>query len=115
MIGQILGICGLPGTDPVFAPCADSPAQCCCRGVTRRSPFQRSLLARARAELADHGGTLRLVGVALPEFLAALTAAPLDEVFLVYDTVREHAAGDGATRRKQRPTSSVQRCADWPS
>ena len=47
-----------------------------------------TVLARTRADLADHGGTLRLVGVALPEFLAALTAAPLDEVFLVYDAVR---------------------------
>ncbi len=56
-----------------------------------------TVLARTRAELADHGGTLRLVGVALPEFLAALNAAPLDEVFLVYDAVRR-SADDGPGR-----------------
>ena len=50
-----------------------------------------TVLARTRADLAERGGTLRLVGVALPEFLAALTAAPLDEVFLVYDAVRRNA------------------------
>ena len=75
-----------------------------------------TVLARARAELADNGGTLRLVGVALPEFLAALTAAPLDEVFLVYDAVRGYASDDGASPPpEQRPTSSVQRRVAWPS
>ena len=38
---------------------------------------------------------MRLVGVALPEFLAALDAAPLDEVFLVYDAVRQNADDPG--------------------
>jgi hypothetical protein len=46
--------------------------------------------------------------VAVPEFLAALTAAPLDEVFLVYDAVRG-PADDDATPREQRPTP---RCSD---
>jgi hypothetical protein len=50
-----------------------------------------TVLARTRADFADRGGSLRLVGVALPEFLAALTDAPLDEVFLVYDAVRQNS------------------------
>ncbi|WP_433784719.1 STAS domain-containing protein [Actinomycetospora sp. CA-101289] len=70
-----------------------------------------TVLARTRAELADHGGSLRLVGVALPEFLAALNAAPLDEVFLVYDAVRRRADDDPHAR--ERPTTSVQRRTDW--
>jgi hypothetical protein len=58
------------------------------------------VLARTRAALADRGGTLRLVGVAMPEFLAALRTAPLDEVFLIYDTVRSYpVAGVPAPRR----------------
>ncbi|WP_433037821.1 hypothetical protein [Actinomycetospora sp. CA-053990] len=65
------------------------------------------VLARARAELAHDGGSLHVVGVALPEFLAALSDAPLDEVFLVYDTVRSEVAPE--TRR----TSSVRRRTDW--
>ena len=65
------------------------------------------VLARARAELADDGGSLRVVGVAVPEFLAALSDAPLDEVFLVYDTVRSEVS-PGA-----RCTGSVRRRADW--
>jgi hypothetical protein len=71
-----------------------------------------SVLARTRAELADQGGTLRLVGVALPEFLGALTAAPLDEVFLVYDAVRR-TVDDAALPRQTRPTASLQRRTDW--
>ncbi len=71
-----------------------------------------TVLARTRAELADHGGSLRLVGVALPEFLAALNAAPLDEVFLVYDAVRR-STDDGPDARETRPTASVQRRIDW--
>ncbi len=71
-----------------------------------------TVLARTRAELADHGGTLRLVGVALPEFLAALNAAPLEEVFLVYDAVRQ-SANDGSDAWGSRPTASVQRRTDW--
>jgi hypothetical protein len=69
------------------------------------------VLARARARLADGGGTLRLVGVALPEYLAALTTAPLDEVFLVYEAVRGCAADDGAAPRRRRPSGT----GTWPS
>lgn len=65
------------------------------------------VLARVRAELADDGGFLRVVGVAVPEFLAALSDAPLDEVFLVYDTVRSEVPAE------PRQTSSVRRRADW--
>jgi hypothetical protein len=65
------------------------------------------VLARTRAELADDGSSLRVVGVALPEFLAALTEAPLDEVFLVYDTVRSEVAPE------ERATSSLRRRTDW--
>jgi hypothetical protein len=68
-----------------------------------------TVLARTRADLADHGGTLRLVGVALPEFLAALTAAPLEEVFLVYDAVRQNSD----RTRSTEDTRSVQRRIDW--
>lgn len=59
------------------------------------------VLARTRTQLADHGGSLRMVGVALPEFLAALTTAALDEVFLVYEAVRHDTTRrtrDGSTR-----------------
>ena len=65
-----------------------------------------TVLARARAELADRGGTLLLVGVALPEFLAALRTAPLDEVFLVHEAVRRHAE-DTPTRRRTRATPAA--------
>jgi hypothetical protein len=64
-----------------------------------------TVLARTRAELAAHGGTLWLVGVALPEFLVALNAAPLDEVFLVYDAVRR--ADDPRTTSVQRTDRSA--------
>lgn len=70
-----------------------------------------TVLARTRADLADHGGTLRLVGVALPEFLAALTDAPLDEVFLVYDALRRDA-DDSPLPREPRRHASVQRRTD---
>ena len=65
------------------------------------------VLARARAELADDGGSLHVVGVAVPEFLAALSEAPLEEVFLVYDTVRSEVSPEA------RRTSSVRRRTDW--
>jgi hypothetical protein len=55
-----------------------------------------AVLARARADLSDLGGSLRLVGVALPEYLAALSVAPLDEVFLVYDALRPPARRETA-------------------
>ena len=73
-----------------------------------------TVLARTRADLAERGGTLRLVGVALPEFLAALSAAPLDEVFLVYDAVRRHA-DDTPSAHGESPAASVQRRGDWSS
>ena len=66
-----------------------------------------TVLARTRADLAERGGSLRLVGVALPEFLAALTAAPLDEVFLVYDAVRRNAEDTPSA-----PVASVERRVD---
>ena len=47
-----------------------------------------TVLARTRRALIDRGGQLHLVGVVLPEYLAALRDAPLDEVFLVYDAIR---------------------------
>lgn len=65
------------------------------------------VLARVRAELADDGGFLRVVGVAVPELLAALSDAPLDEVFLVYDTVRTEVSSEA------RQASSVRRRTDW--
>jgi hypothetical protein len=73
-----------------------------------------TVLARPRADLAEHGGTLRLDGVALPEFLAALSEASLDEVFLVYDAVRR-SADAGATPGEVHPTASVRRRVDWSS
>lgn len=47
-----------------------------------------TVLARTRAELADHGGTLQITGMALPQFLDVLDHAALDEVFVVYDALR---------------------------
>jgi len=57
------------------------------------------VLAKARRDLLAEDGKLRVVGVAVPEILAALSAAPLDEVFIVYDAVR-----DRESRRRSRPT-----------
>jgi hypothetical protein len=51
-----------------------------------------TVLTRTRRALIDRGGRLNLVGVALPEYLAALYEAPLDEVFLVYDAMRHISA-----------------------
>lgn len=75
-----------------------------------------TVLARTRAALAEQGGTLWLVGVAVPEFLAALIAAPLEEVFLVYDAVRREAEATGVDRARSRGTipGSVRRRTDWP-
>ena len=62
-----------------------------------------SILAETRHALTERGGTLHLVGVALPEFLAALRGAPLDEVFLVYDAVRQDPRrGVGRQSRRHR-------------
>jgi hypothetical protein len=48
-----------------------------------------TVLARTRTVLGEKNGMLQVVGVSLPEYLAALTTAPLEEVFLVYDAVRQ--------------------------
>jgi hypothetical protein len=72
-----------------------------------------TVLAHGRAELAGRGGTLRLDGVALPEFLAALVAAPLDEVFLVYDAVRRNGDDMRIRRHGARVDGSVRRRTDW--
>jgi anti-anti-sigma regulatory factor len=47
-----------------------------------------TVLARAHAQLADDTGALTITGVKLPQFLTALQAAGLDEVFVIYDAVR---------------------------
>jgi hypothetical protein len=57
------------------------------------------VLAKARRDLLAEAGTLRVVGVVVPEILDALSAAPLDEVFIVYDAVR-----DRESRRRSRST-----------
>lgn len=57
-----------------------------------------TVLARTRRALIDRGGQLHLVGVVLPEYLAALRDAPLDEVFLVYDAIRRMPAQRAVTR-----------------
>jgi hypothetical protein len=65
-----------------------------------------SVLAETRQALTERGGTLHLVGVALPEFLAALRGAPLDEVFLVYDAVRrDPRRGVGRQSGRHRRTT----------
>lgn len=74
-----------------------------------------SVLARTRADLVEHGGSLWLVGVAVPELLSALIAAPLDEVFLVYDAVRRDRESARADRSRTRAdVGSVRRRSDWP-
>ena len=45
------------------------------------------VLARARTVLAQRNGSLRLTGVASPDFLAALAGAPLEQAFLIYEAV----------------------------
>lgn len=47
-----------------------------------------TVLARTHTQLADATGSLDIVGVKLPQFLAALRHATLDEVFVIYDAVR---------------------------
>jgi anti-anti-sigma regulatory factor len=47
-----------------------------------------AVLVRARNQLADVDGELKIAGVNLPQVLDALGAATLEEVFLVYDAVR---------------------------
>jgi anti-anti-sigma regulatory factor len=47
-----------------------------------------AVLVRARNQLADVDGELKIAGVILPQVLDALGAATLEEVFLIYDAVR---------------------------
>lgn len=61
------------------------------------------LLARVRADLVPRGGTLRLLGIALPEYLAALATAPLDQVFLIYEAVRTPCVQVRPSRRPDAP------------
>lgn len=61
-------------------------------------------LARERARFTDNGGHLTIVGVQLPEFLAALNAAAVDEVFVVYDALRQPNAFTTDTDRPIGPT-----------
>lgn len=51
-------------------------------------PEMLTVLAWTDAELNGGAGSFRLVGVALPEFDAALQDAALDEVFMVYGALR---------------------------
>lgn len=69
-------------------------------------------LARTRAVLAERGGTPQLIGVALPEFLAALRTAPLDEVFLIYDAVRRSPAAGVHGLPGATAVTAEQRVAD---
>jgi hypothetical protein len=57
-----------------------------------------TVLSRTRRALTDRGGRLHVVGVVLPEYLAALRDAPLDEVFLVYDAIRRMPARGAGSR-----------------
>jgi anti-anti-sigma regulatory factor len=53
-----------------------------------------TVLARQGARLADENGSLTVVGVRLPSVLAAMRAATVDEVFVIYDAVRgENVSG----------------------
>jgi hypothetical protein len=47
-----------------------------------------TVLARAHTELADVNGELTIVGLRLPQVLAALRTATLNEAFVVYDSLR---------------------------
>ncbi|MFC5061875.1 hypothetical protein [Actinomycetospora atypica] len=71
-------------------------------------------LARTRADLVERGGALWLAGVAVPEFLAALVAAPLEEVFLVYDAVSRDAEGTRRASGRGGAAGSARRRTDWP-
>lgn len=64
-----------------------------------------TMLARTHAQLGadpERPGSLRIVGVQLPQFLAALQAAPLEEVFVIYDAMR-YATTDPVAPRAVRP------------
>jgi anti-anti-sigma regulatory factor len=59
-----------------------------------------TVLARTHVRLAgeEPPGSLRVVGVHLPHFAAALEAASLDEVFVVYEAVRHSGSRDDDLR-----------------
>ena len=59
--------------------------------ATDCDPWLLTVLARAHAQLAADSGTLRIVGVKLPQFVSALRTAALDEAFIIYDAVRREA------------------------
>jgi hypothetical protein len=52
-----------------------------------------SVLSRAHTRLSDRAGTLRIVGVELPEILTALHLAALDEIFVIYQSVCAETIG----------------------
>lgn len=47
-----------------------------------------SELARLREQLRTRDGSLQVIGVQVPRFMAALRDASLDEVFVIFDAVR---------------------------
>ena len=47
-----------------------------------------AVLARAHAQLADAHGELKITGLEVPQVLAALRTATLEEAFVIYDAVR---------------------------
>jgi hypothetical protein len=57
-------------------------------------------LARTRAGLLARGATMRLVGVTTPDFLAALTSVPLNDVLAVYDAVHDAEGAAMTTTRR---------------
>jgi anti-anti-sigma regulatory factor len=73
-----------------------------------------TVLARARAELAVCGGTVRLTGVTLPRFAAALHTADLDEVFVVYDALRRDGGPPTAATSAQPLTRPAHPAVDHP-
>lgn len=61
-----------------------------------------ALLAETHERLGTELVSFTVVGVQLPEFLTALRAATLDEVFIIYDVVcRESPRPAGRHRRSQ--------------
>lgn len=66
-----------------------------------------TVLARVRAELVNRGGTLKMTGVALPQFLAALHTLAPDEVFMIYDALRPARAQRRRTSTTTAPGSQA--------
>jgi hypothetical protein len=65
-----------------------------------------TVLARTHTQLADTTGTLDIIGVKLPQFLAALRHATLDEVFVIYDAVRQETRNAHAGPNRPIPKDS---------